>query len=723
MSDPEEPRRRKPEREPEPLVQQVRAAPDPASPARRFGAPRDASVPRMEHVRVTKPDLDRRAALEKTRGRLVLAAAGFAVLFGAVVIKLADATVVNPVQPKAVALQRRAEPPAPPPGEGGAKVLPASLDLGPHAGRAMVTDRNNEILAVSLPTAGLFANPSQIIDAADTAHKLVAVLPRLDEATVRARLSESTKQFVYLERQITPKEELAINALGIVGLEFQPTERRHYPLGRVAAQVLGAVDVDGHGVAGVEKYFEQRLSDDPPPLHQTLDVRVQAVVRDELLAAMTEFKAIGACGIVMDVRTGEVIAMVSLPDYDANDYGHAAPDEQADRAVGRVYEPGSTFKLQTVSMALDTGTVNIWNGFDATSPIRIGRFTISDFEGKHRFLYVPEIIAYSSNIGAAKMAEAVGAERQRAWMKNMGMLSRIPIELPEATVPLAPPERNWKEAATLTIGFGHGIAVTPLHVVAGTAAVANGGVLLKPTLVLPDEGAPPRTGLRVMQTATSDIVRTLMRLVVTAGYGKPAEVPGYYIGGKTGTAEKIAGHGYNRHANVAAFMSVFPMNAPRYAVYMMLDEPKADASTHGYATAGWVAAPAAGRVIARAAPMLGLLPDLDNQAAIEAALAIPLEPGRPAGARAALPEKPPAAAPVPGTPLGTPLGPPLGTPLGTPMAHAGPATVRPAPAAAVVQPAPALPSAPLPAAPAQAVPLVRDLRHEASYRVPSDAGG
>ena len=713
MSGPDQPRR-KPERPPEAYVEEVRPAPDPQTPARRFGAPREAAVPRMEHVRVTAPDLARRAAMEKTRGRLVLAAAGFAVLFGAVVIKLADATVVNPVQPKAVALQRRADPPAAPPGETTAPVLPAALDFGPRAARAMITDRNGEILAVSLPTAGLFANPSQIIDPADAAHRLVGVVPRLDEATMRARLSETGKQFVYLERQITPKEQLRINALGIVGLEFQPTERRHYPLGRVAAQVLGAVDVDGRGVAGVERFFDQRLREDPSPLRLTLDVRVQAVVRDELVAAMTEFQAIAAAGIVMDVRTGEVIAMVSLPDYDANDYGAASPEERINRAVGRDFEPGSTFKLQTVSMALDDSVVNIWNGFDATNPIRIGRYTINDFEGKHRFLYIPEIIAYSSNIGAAHMAEAVGPERQRAWMQRMGMTSRVPIELPEAAAPIVPSEREWKAARTLTIGFGQGISVTPLHVVAGTAAVANGGVLMRPTLQLPEDGAPPRTGIRVMQTSTSDTVRKLMRLVVSDGFGKAAEVPGYYVGGKTGTAQKSDGHGhYKLGARVSAFMGVFPMNAPRYAVYMLLDEPKADASTHGYATAGWVSAPAAGRVIARAAPMLGLLPDIDNEAAIKAALAIPLQPGRPAGAKATVPEKP--AAPPPGTPMAR-AAPRASVPLA--------ATVRSAPAGTG---APALPSAPLPAAQIPVVPVVRDLRHEASFRLPgaseqADAG-
>ncbi len=646
--------------------------PDPAAPARRSGAPRDGAVPRMEHVRVTAPDLARRATMEKTRGRLVIAAAGFAVLFGAVTLKLADATVLQPVLPKQIA-EHRADPPTVPVQRvAGGLPAPAAADPGPRALRAMITDRNGEILAVSLPTAGLFANPREMADPADAAHRLVGVLPQLDEATMRARLSESGKQFVYLARQITPKEELRINDLGIPGIYFQPTERRHYPLGRVAAQILGGVDVDGNGVAGVEKEFEKRLHDDPSPLRLSLDVRVQAVVREELLAAMTEFKAIGACGIVLDVHTGEVIALASLPDYDANEFGRTVADDRHNRCVNGVYEPGSTFKLQTVSMALDDGVVNIWNGFDATNPIHIGHHVINDFEGKHRFLYIPEIIAYSSNIGAAHMAEAVGAERQRAWMQKMGMLSRVPVELPEAAAPLYPAEKNWKEAATLTIGFGHGIAVTPLHVVAGTAAIANGGVLMHPTVLAVDPDAPPLTGVRVMQTTTSDTVRKLMRLVVTDGFGKNAEVPGYYVGGKTGTAEKVSGHGYNHHSRVSAFMSVFPMNAPRYAVYMMLDEPQADASTHGYATAGWVSAPAAGKVIARAAPMLGLLPDIEHAAEINAALAIPLEPGHPGNAKPA---------------------------LAAPVARTTPQTV---------------PSVPT-------VPPMRDLRHEAKYLAPADA--
>ncbi len=615
--------------------------------ARRGGTPRlapgaptrDGAVPLMEHVRITAPDLARRAMMEKTRGRLVVAAGCFAVLFGAVTLKLADATVIQPVLPK-LATQHRGEPPGAPvqPVLAGT-TAPAAADTGPHGLRAMITDRNGEILAVSLPTAGLFANPREMADPADAAHKLAGVLPGLDEATARARLSESDKQFVYLARQITPRQELRINDLGIPGIYFQATERRHYPLGRVAAQVLGGVDVDGNGVAGAERAFERRLRDDPSPLRLSLDVRVQAVVREELLAGMQDFQAIAGCGIVMDVHTGEIIAMVNLPDYDANDFGRAAPEERRNRAIGGVYEPGSTFKLQNVSAALDDGVVTIANGFDATNPIRVGRYTINDFQGKHRYLYVPEIIAYSSNIGAAHMADAVGAERQRAWLQKLGMLTRVPFELPETAGPLFPSERSWKSLATMTIGFGQGIAVTPLHVVVGSSAVANGGILLHPTILAADPDAPPPLGVRVMKLATSDIVRRLMRAVVTEGVGTSAEVPGYFVGGKTGTAQKTSGgHGYKKDARVDAFMGVFPMNAPRYAVYMMLDEPKANASTHGYATAGWVVAPVAAKVIARAAPMLGLLPDVEHAAEINAALAIPLEPGRPmAAARPAAP--------------------------------------------------------------------------------------
>jgi cell division protein FtsI (penicillin-binding protein 3) len=594
-------------------------------PARLRGVPNSGAMPRMETVRITAPDLARRAALERTRQRLVFAAGAFSLLFGAVTAKLTWATVLFPMPPSAAA--SRPEVPADP-GPAASDASPAMASVAKP--RATITDRNGEVLAISLPTAALYADPKELIDPAEAAHKLKSVLPRLDEALATKRLAEA-KSFVYLERQITPMEELAINTLGIPGIYFEPGQKRHYPLGRVAAQVLGGVDVDIHGVAGVEKAFEKRLESSQEPLRLSIDVRVQSVMRDELEKSKEEFQAIGACGIVMDVHTGEVLAMVSLPDYDANDYGSSTPDSQFNRALTGMYEPGSTFKLQTAAMALDFGTAHIWDQFDAAHDIHIGRFTIVDYKGKHRMLYLPEVLAYSSNLGAAHIALGVGAQRQRLWLGAMGMFRRVGIELREAGQPIVPPASNWKEAATMTIGFGHGIAISPLHVVRGTAALANGGYVLNPTILArePSDGPPP--GRLIMNPATSDTIRKMMRLVVTDGYGKPADIEGYFVGGKTGTAEKVGDHGYKKHANVSAFMSVFPMNAPRYAVYFMLDEPKGNKETGGYATAGAVSAPGAGRVIARIAPMLNMFPNIQDEAAIQASLTIPMEPARGSG--------------------------------------------------------------------------------------------
>lgn len=595
---------------------------------------------RAEAERISTADRVRGTGLDVSRTRLVWASIGFSSLFGLVALKLALATVITPVMPHRLEKQVHVAPQSP---DHGPSSL-ADAQSGPHV-RATIMDRNGEILAISLPTAALFANPREIMDPAEAVQKLKKVLPELDTEVALARLS-SGKQFVYLARHITPREQLAINDQGIPGVYFEPTERRRYPQGRVAAQVLGGVDVDGHGVAGVEKYFDKRLRDDTTPLRLSVDVRVQGVLRDELSKSMETFSALGACGIVMDVRTGEVIAMVSLPDYDANQFGTATAEERFNRAVTGMYEPGSTFKLQTASMALDSGLVHLWDQFDAAHNITVGRFTITDYKGKHRSLYLPEVLAYSSNLGAAHIAQTVGAERQRAWLRNMGMFARVGIELPEQGRPLIPPAAGWKELTTMTVGFGHGIAVSPLHVVRGTAAIANGGVRLRPTILdhgglvedkgdptlveadAPEDVPPPMAeGETVMKTATSDVMRRLMRLVVTGGYGKAADIPGYFVGGKTGTAEKIGAHGYKKHANVSAFMSVFPMNAPRYAVYFMLDEPHGTKETGGYSTAGAVSAPGAGRVIARIAPMLGLFPETANMAAIQAGLDIPLQPG------------------------------------------------------------------------------------------------
>ena len=352
--------------------------------ARRRGAAQSDAVPMMETHHVTAPDLERRHALETSHGRLVIAAAGFAVLFTALIGRLALITIIAPTLP------HRVEKPV---AQIIAEAAPKPNDVAIPNQRANILDRRGRELAISLPTVSVFADPRQIIDPVDTAHRLKRVLPRLNEERVIERLKAPDKQFVYLERQITPDEEQAINDLGIPGIDFRATMRRRYPMGRAAAQVLGGVDVDERGVAGIERQYDQRLRDDRSALRLSLDVDVQAVVRQELITAMQTFEAIGAAGMVMDVQTGELLAMVSLPDYDANLYRTATEEEKRNRGIKERYEPGSTFKLQTLSMALDANLVHIWDEFDASHPISIGRFTISDFEGKHRWLYLPEVLA------------------------------------------------------------------------------------------------------------------------------------------------------------------------------------------------------------------------------------------------------------------------------------------------------------------------------------------
>lgn len=576
-----------------------------SSPVLRRAATTEA--PPRAVVRVTQPDLMRRAILDRTRGRLMIAAFGFAGLFGAVALKLAFATVIAPAEPRRAAALSR--PPAP------AAEAPVA--------RATVTDRNGEILAVSLPLTALYANPRQIDNPNEVADRLRRVLPQLDRERLVARLT-GERQFAYIARALTPREVAQVNALGIPGLHFEEAERRYFPQGRNAAHIIGGVDVDGHGIAGVERFHDERLRTRANErLRLSLDIRVQLALRDAVQRGITEFNGIGGAGVVMDVQTGEVLAMVSLPDYDANDVGAATVDQRFNRVTVGVYEPGSTFKLLTAAMALDYGTIQPWGGYDASRPIRVGRFEINDYRGKNRWLALPEILAYSSNLASAHMAAAVGVNRHREFLQRMGMTSRLRIEIPETALPLVPGQRTWRELNTMTIGFGHGISVTPLHIATAGATIVNGGILRQPTILWQQPGIE-REGVRVLSERTSDLMRRFMRLVVTDGSGRSAEVPGYFVGGKTGTAQKTGPRGgYLENKRIAAFVGAFPMHAPRYAVYVMVDEPKPNARSHGFATAGWVAAPAAGMVIQRIAPILGMLPEPATPE-IQRALAAPM---------------------------------------------------------------------------------------------------
>jgi len=518
--------------------------------------------------------------LETARNRLLIASLAFGLAFSLVAGRLVELATLSP--------------------DAGSRVARMAA-TNPTAGRGNIVDRNGIVLATSLPTASLYANPQEILDPVAAARSLVSVLPHFDAAEIRRRLS-SPGRFVWIQRRLTPAEHHAIHRLGIPGLAFVEERRRVYPHGRVAAHVLGLTDIDSRGIAGIERTYEQHLAADQA-VRLSLDIRVQHILRDELATAMDAFHAIGAAGVVIDVHTGEVVAMASLPDFDPHRPGAASDAGRFNRATKGVYEMGSTFKLFTAAMALDSGRTTLEGGYDATKPLRVARFTIRDYKPENRWLSVPEILMHSSNIGAAKMALDVGADTQRAYLARLGLMSPAAIELPEVGKPLTP--ARWREINTMTVAYGHGIAVSPVQLATAVAAVVNGGVYRAPTL---RPAAASLEAPQVLKPSTSRQIRGLMRLVVRRGTGGQADVPGYRVGGKTGTAEKQVNGRYHRKALMSSFVGAFPMDQPRYVVLAMLDEPKGSARTHHYATGGWVAAPVVGAVIRRMAPLLGIQP-------------------------------------------------------------------------------------------------------------------
>ena len=479
--------------------------------------------------------------------------------------------------------------------------------------RADIVDRNGILLATSLPMASLYANPKHVLDHDQAAERLAQALPDLKRETIAKRLA-SDGSFVWLHRNLTPEAQFRVNALGIPGLYFQKTERRVYPYGNLASHVMGLTDVDGAGLSGLEKHFNDNLQVRSGVLKSSVDIRIQSVLRDELGRAMKEFQAIGATGIVMDVHTGEVLAMSSLPDFDPNHPSSAIGDAAFNRATKGVYEMGSTMKLFTAAVGLDMGTTDLTRRYDASTPIHIGRFTIKDYHGKNRWLTVPEIMIYSSNIGAAKMALEFGTPTQRRYMEAFGFLKPAHFELPEIGSPLSP--AKWRDVNTITISYGHGIAVSPLQIVTAVSAISNGGILPTPTLIRRDDDVRRTVGTRVVTRETSRKMRELMRMVVEDGTGKNADVPGYLVGGKTGTADKAVARGYSERKIISSFVGVFPIDEPEYVVLAILDEPKGTKKTYGYATGGWVAAPVVSNVISQMASIMGIVPS--DRATIEA---------------------------------------------------------------------------------------------------------
>lgn len=496
------------------------------------------------------------------------------------------------------------------------------------AARADIVDRNGVVLATNLTTASLYADPKRVLDPEEAADRLLLALPSLNRADLVNKF-RADNRFVWIKRNLTPDEQWRVNSLGIPGLGFENEDRRVYPHGRLAAHVLGFVDIDGQGLAGIERFYNSRLAnpgDVHEPLRLALDLRVQHVLHDELRNAVETYSAIGAAGLVLDVNNGEVLGLVSLPDFDPNEPGSANTETLFNRVVQGVYELGSGMKALTVAMALDSGAAHVTSSYDATKPLRVARFTINDYHPEKRWLSLPEVFMVSSNIGTARMAMDIGTETQRRYLADFGLLEKPQIELREAASPLVP--SPWRDINTMTIGFGHGIAVTPLQLATSIGAVVNGGRLIPATLVQDSDAARAAAAAKqVVSPKTSDIMRKLLRITVMSGTGGKADVPGYEVGGKTGSAEKPSAGGYRRKALLSSFIAVFPSDAPRYAVLVIVDEPKGTRETFGFATGGWTAAPAAGNVIARIGPMLGVaprLPDENQKARLRHALLLPV---------------------------------------------------------------------------------------------------
>ncbi|HVM22198.1 MAG TPA: penicillin-binding protein 2 [Sphingomicrobium sp.] len=478
--------------------------------------------------------------------------------------------------------------------------------LLPHRGD--ILDRDGEPLARTIDGWTIALQPTKVIgDRRALARRLEALMPERSEAEYLAML-QSGRPFFYLRRRASPSLVETVNAIGEPGLAIQREPDRLYPQTSLAAHVIGYTDIDGHGVAGMELSFDERLSDPATrgePLTLSISSRLQQALEHELLDAMNRFSAIGAAGVVMDIHTGELLALTSLPQLNPNAAGRGSSEARFNRATLGVYELGSTFKPFTVAMAMDADIISSFGQvYDCPKQLHVHGRTINDTHPFGRPCTVAEIMKESSNIGTAQIAAQLGGARQKQFLQKMGFLSPLEIEIREKGRTLAP-GNNWGPLETMTVGYGHGIAVTPLHLASGYATMLNGGIYRAPTLLKVDPRKPRSPGVRVFTADTSYRMRSLMRLVVTNGTGRKADAPGYRVGGKTGSAEKY----HNRTLLVTTFAGVFPMDDPRYVIVVMLDEPKGTAETYGFRTAGWNVAPVVSKTVSRIAPMLGVRPD------------------------------------------------------------------------------------------------------------------
>ncbi|PPD46282.1 MAG: penicillin-binding protein [Methylocystis sp.] len=489
------------------------------------------------------------------------------------------------------------------------------------ASRPDIVDRNGEVLASDVKVMSVFAEPRRLIDKDEATELLSAALPGLDGKELRDRLA-SRKGFVWVKREVTPHQRDEVFHLGLPGVGLIAENKRVYPNGPIGAHVLGFANIDNQGIAGIEKYIDgQGLADlhnlgfgatpdDLQPIALSLDIRATHALRDEVAKGVERFRAKAGAAAIMDVNTGEIVALASLPDYDPNNPTDKTADALDQIHINRmnvgVYEMGSTFKALTIAMALDSGKINLNSRLDARGALSFGRFKIHDYHAQNRALTVPEVFTYSSNVGTARMAMGQGVEKHQAFLRKMGQLTRMRTELPESAEPIVP--KNWGELNTMTIAFGHGLAVAPLQAMMAVSALMNGGYLITPSFLKRSEEEAMKTAVQVVKPETSEAMRYLMRLNAEIGTAKKVDVNGYFVGGKTGTAEKVIHGHYSKDRLFTTFMAVAPSDKPKYLFLTIMDEPQGLPEDGGHATAAYNSGHVTGQIIERVGPILGLAP-------------------------------------------------------------------------------------------------------------------
>ena len=474
--------------------------------------------------------------------------------------------------------------------------------------RGNIYDRNNKILATTISTLSLNINPQEILNKYKTITELIKIFPQLKEVDLLKKLN-SRKKHINLLREISPREYSSLLEAGIEGLKVEAKKKRIYPNNTLASHILGATDIDGKGIAGVEKKFDSQLklgNDVTLSIHSG----IQHVTKRLLLDQIKKFEAEGGAGIVMNAKNGEVFSIVSLPDYNANNYNSILNEDLFNKATKGIYELGSTLKLITAAIAFESKQINENDVFDVSRPLKVSSRIINDFHPLDYAINIPEVIVHSSNIGSAKIAEKFGSSTQLKYLRSLGLLNMLSLEIPELSKPLVLLDK--KVLSTMTISYGHGISITPMHLASATATIVNDGIKVDPTLI---KGKVTKKNKLIISKETSKKMKSIMRLVVSNknGTAKKAEAPGYLIGGKTGTAEKVnPSGGYFKKENIVAFTGAFPMNDPEFVITIMIDNPKGQKISFGHRTAGWVAAPVIKQIVTRIAPILDVKPQLQS---------------------------------------------------------------------------------------------------------------